>query len=138
MSASTSRASKSASRNQMRRSIAAFISLVFSAGSGRAEEQNLIVHFRYGSTNLERLYELEEKIEAAIEAAHAGEFDGDEIATDGSDGFLYMFGPSADHLFEVVTPVLKTVDFMQGAEVTRKYGPMGKKVQETTIVLPDK
>ncbi|MBA2589974.1 MAG: hypothetical protein H0U98_15275 [Alphaproteobacteria bacterium] len=98
----------------------------------------MIVRFRYGSTNLNRLFELEDNIEAAIKAAHAGEFDGDEIATDGSDGFLYMFGPSADRLFEVVIPVLKTVDFMRGAEVTRKYGPMGKEVQETTTVLPDK
>ena len=101
------------------------------------EEQNLIVHFRYGSTDLTRLFELEDKLEAAINAANAGEFDGEEVAADGSDGFLYMFGPSANRLFEVVTPILKAADFMRGAKVTCKYGSMGTEARETIVVLPD-
>jgi hypothetical protein len=42
---------------------------------------------------------------------------------DGSDRFLYMYGAGADRLFEVIEPVLKTTDFMQGAEVQLRYGP---------------
>jgi hypothetical protein len=34
-----------------------------------------------------------------------------------------MYGAGADRLFEVIEPVLKTTDFMQGAEVQLRYGP---------------
>jgi hypothetical protein len=53
----------------------------------------------------------------------AGELDGHEIAMDGSDGFMYIYGPSADRLFEVIEPVLKATDFMQGAKAQLRYGP---------------
>src|SRR4030095_10580558 len=57
-------------------------------------EHAVIVYFQYGSTDLSRLTALEEEISQAIAAAGVGEFDGNEVATDGSDGFLYMYGPS--------------------------------------------
>ncbi|HET7086627.1 MAG TPA: hypothetical protein VFI23_17810 [Rhizomicrobium sp.] len=103
-----------------------------------AAEQAVIVHFRYGSRDLHRLFVLEDKLEATITRSQAGEFDGDEIATDGSDGFLYMYGPSADKLFEIVIPVLKTTDFMRGADVTRRYGPPGDRTPEVkTVIAPN-
>jgi hypothetical protein len=94
-------------------------------------EHAVIVHFAYGSTDLTRLFELEDKIEAAIKRSNVGEYDGHEIATDGSDGILYMYGPSADRLFEIVEPILKQTDFMQGAVVTKRYGPPKEGVRET-------
>jgi hypothetical protein len=113
--------------------------LAVSIGSARAEEQGLIVHFRYGSTNLSRLFELEDKIRHQITRSHVGEFDGDEIANDGSDGYLYMYGPSADRLFDVVVPILKPAAFMQGAEVMRRYGPPGDATRKVTVTIgPDK
>jgi hypothetical protein len=51
-----------------------------------ASEHAVVVHFSYGSTDLSLLFELEEKLEAAIAKAAAGEFDGNEVAVDGSDG----------------------------------------------------
>jgi hypothetical protein len=117
--------------------IAALLWLILSIGPGRAEEnQALIVHFRFGSTDLSRLFALEKKIEDALTRSNAGKFDGNEIATDGSDGFLYMYGPSADRLLQIVEPVLMTADFMRGAEVTRQYGPPGNGTREITAVLP--
>ena len=86
-------------------------------------EQAVIVHFHYGSTDLSRLFALEDRLGDAIAAAKAGEMDGHEIAVDGSDGIYYMYGPDADRLFSVVLPVLKSSDFMKGAEVRRRYGP---------------
>ena len=93
-------------------------------------EQAVIVHFRYGDTDLERLFNLEEKLEAAISDAGAGEFDGNEMAVDGSDGYLYMYGPDADRLFEVVKPLLEATTFTQGASVTLRYGPPENGVQK--------
>ena len=88
-----------------------------------APEQAVIVHFSYGSTDLQPLSALEDKLEHAIAAAGVGEFDGNEVAADGSDGYLYMYGQDADRLFEAVEPVLESSQFMRGAKVIKRYGP---------------
>ncbi len=86
-------------------------------------EHAVIVQFQYGCTNLEALFSAEDRLEAAITAAKVGEMDGHEIAVDGSDGTFYMYGSDADKLFKAVEPVLRTIAFMKGASVTRRYGP---------------
>jgi len=86
-------------------------------------EHVVIVQFQYGSTNLEALFSAEDQLGAAIAAAKVGEMDGHEIAVDGSDGTFYMYGSDADKLFKAVEPVLRTIAFMKGASVTRRYGP---------------
>jgi hypothetical protein len=86
-------------------------------------EHAVIVHFTYGSTDLSRLFELENKLEAAIEEAKVGEYDGNDVAVDGSDGYLYMYGANADALFEVVRPILEATEFMKGAKAKLRYGP---------------
>ena len=78
-------------------------------------EHAVIVHFSYGSTDFSRLFALEDELIEAIEKADAGEFDGNEVAADGSDGYLYMYGPDADKLFETVKPIVEFHDFMRGA-----------------------
>jgi len=98
-------------------------------------EHAVIVHFNYGSTDLQPLFALEDKLEQAISAADAGEFDGNEVATDGSDGYLYMYGPDADKLFAAVEPVLKSSSFMGGATVTKRYGPPEDGVRESVIKI---
>lgn len=95
----------------------------------------VIVHFRYGSTDLSRLFALEEELERAIAVAGVGEFDGNEIAADGSDGSLYMYGPDADALFEAARSTLASASFMRGARVTLRYGPPQDGVKEVEIEL---
>ena len=98
-------------------------------------EEAIIVHFQYGSTNLARLFALEDQIEDALAAASAGELDGHEIAVDGSDGFLYVYGPDADRLFEIMLPILWSSDFMDGAEITRRYGPAAEDTRRVVETL---
>jgi hypothetical protein len=98
-------------------------------------EHAVIVHFRYGSTDLARLFAVEEQLERAIAAAEAGEFDGNEVAADGSDGYLYMYGPDADRLFAAVRPTLERTEFMRGARVKLRYGPPDDGVTEVEIEL---
>src|SRR3954471_15842170 len=93
---------------------------------GEAEEasdQAVIVHFQYGSTDLQRLFAVEARIEEALAETPVGGLDGNEVAVDGSDGYLYLYGPDADALFAAVQPVLASVDFMAGATVKLRYGP---------------
>ena len=69
---------------------------VGAAGNSKPSEQAVIVQFRYGSTDLSRLHALEDRLESVIKASGVGEYDGHEIAVDGSDGVLYMYGPDAE------------------------------------------
>lgn len=101
------------------------------------EEQAVIAHFNYGSTDLTKLFETAGRLETAIEQAKVGEYDGHEIAVDGSDGSFYMYGPSADRLAEVVVPILEATDFMAGAVLKVRYGPPAEGTKEREIRIGD-
>ena len=98
-------------------------------------EHAVIVRFDYGQTDLSPLFELEDQLIVAIESADAGEFDGNEIATDGSDGTLYMYGPDADRLFEAVRPVLTAATCIRNAIATVRYGPPEDGVKEREVKI---
>jgi hypothetical protein len=98
-------------------------------------EHAVIVRFEYGQTDLSPLYELEDKLTDAIESAAVGEFDGNEIALDGSDGTIFMYGPSADRLFEVVRPVLASADCIHNAVATIRYGSPEDGVEEKKVAI---
>ena len=99
-----------------------------------APEHAVLVRFVYGSTDLSPLFALEEQLERVV-AAGVGEYDGNEVAADGSDGTLYMYGPDADALFATVRRTLLATDFMRGARVTLRYGPPGDGVREVEVIL---
>ena len=104
--------------------------------TAKSAEHAVIVTFTYiGSTDLDPLFALELQLESAISAARVGEYDGNEVAVDGSDGTLYMYGPDADKLFAVVRPVLEACSFMKGATVKLRYGPPDDGVRESTVQL---
>ena len=98
-------------------------------------EHAVLVYFTYGGEDLSELFALEERLEEVISSAGVGEYDGNEVAADGSEGTLYMYGPNADILFAKVCPVLEAVDFMSGARVCLRYGPPEDGVQEVEFVL---
>lgn len=98
-------------------------------------EQAVIVHFDYGQTDLGPLFALEDKLIDAIEAAEVGEFDGNEVAVDGSDGSLFMYGHDADRLFEVVRPVLASATCIQNVIATVRYGPPEDGVEERKVAI---
>ena len=98
-------------------------------------EQAVVVEFNYGLESMDELFSLQHQLEAAIEEAGVGDLDGNEIAADLSDGFLYMYGSDADAVFAVIEPILRSVGFMYGAKVKLVYGELGEDVPRKTIVL---
>jgi len=96
----------------------------------------VIVHFLYGSTNLQHLYALEDLLRIAISDASAGEYDGREMANDCSEGHLYMYGPDAEALYRAINPVLAACSFMHGATVTLRFGPPKRKTPKRVIQIP--
>jgi hypothetical protein len=99
------------------------------------EQHAIMVRFDYGQTDLSRLFALEDQLTAAIEAAGVGMFDGDEIATDGSDGTLFMYGPDAERLLEVVQPVLASATIIRNVVATLRYGPPEAGVRTRDVVI---
>jgi hypothetical protein len=75
-----------------------------------------------GTRSLDALMALEDELEAALDGKNVGELDGNEIAVDGSDGFLFLYGPDADALFAVIEPVLRKSAVTPGADATLRYG----------------
>lgn len=115
-----------------------FLGKLFRRGpsdTAAAPEHAVIVDFAYGSTDLGPLFRLEDALQAAIQKSGAGEFDGNEVASDGSEGTLYMYGPNADELFAAVEPVLASSPLMQGARATIRYGPPEDGVRQTVRTI---
>jgi hypothetical protein len=72
--------------------------------------------------DLSALFDLEDKLIEAIDAANAGELDGNEIAVDGSDGLIFMYGPDARALFAAIEQVLRASPVAEGGQVTLRFG----------------
>ena len=96
-------------------------------------EHAVIVTFHYGQPDTNELFDLSEKLETAIDRESVGEFDGHEIATDLSNGTIYMYGPDADCLYSTIEPILRTKTFMRGATVKLRYGPPEDGIRERNI-----
>lgn len=74
---------------------------------------------------------LEEQLEQAINAAQAGDLDGNEFGPDVVT--LYMYGPDAERLFSVVEAPLRAYPLCAGAKVVVRRGGPGS--PERTFVL---
>lgn len=98
-------------------------------------EHAVIVYFKYGINNLEPFFKLEEELLEIIGKSNVGEYDGNEIADDNSEGSYYMYGPDADKLFSTVEPVLRKAIFLKGAKVLMHYGSQKEKAPETILTL---
>lgn len=86
-------------------------------------QQAVLVHIMAPSEGEISLDVIEDPLIEAIEAAGAGEFDGNLIGPE--DAILYMYGPDADRLFAVVEPVLREASLPPGSYVVLQYGGPG-------------
>jgi hypothetical protein len=106
------------------------------ATKGEASQQEVEVHFAYGSTNFQYVYALGDKLQFAIAEAKVGEYDGHALPADGSDGRYFVIGPDAEAIFKVIAPVLEASPLMRGATVTLRFGPRRRRTPKRIIKLP--
>ena len=104
-------------------------------GAPAPEEQAVVVHFAYGSTDFGPVRRLEAQLEAVLAKTGTGDLAGDELAVDGRDGYLYLYGPDADTLFAAVRPTLEATPFMKGANIRKVYGNLGTDVRREELQL---
>ena len=108
----------------------------FKKSEDEAPQQAVIVQFNYLPETLDELTALENQLVEAIERAGVGELDGHEVALDGRDTLLYMYGPDADELYRTIEPVLLMWAPLSEARVLLRYGPPGIDTRRKTVVLP--
>lgn len=98
-------------------------------------EQAVIIDFNYGIQGLDSLFTLEDELEGVINEKQLGEYDGNEVALDYSDGKLFIYGPDAKKLFDGIKPILDKTSFMKGARVRLRFGPAEDGVDESIITI---
>ncbi len=86
-------------------------------------EQAVIVHL--ADPDAEGVFALESLLDARISAARVGEYDGNEIALDGSEAILYAYGPDADALWQVMEPIVASTSPNAGSYAIKRYGEAG-------------
>ena len=96
-------------------------------------EHSVVIQFHYGLPSLDPLHALENEISNLIELSGVGHYDGHELDIDDKAGYLFMYGPNAEHLYKVVKPVLEKASFMKGASAVLTFKYANDK--ETNIVL---
>jgi len=72
-----------------------------------------------------RIRKLEDQLSAAIKKTSSGEFDGDEYGN--SACTIYMYGPSADQLFNALQTILIEFKLPNGSYAIKRYGKPGAK-----------
>ena len=100
-------------------------------------EQEVEVHFAYGSTNFQHVYALGDQLQTALLEAKAGEYDGHAIPADGSEGRYFFFGPDAEAIYKALAPTLEASPLMRGATITLHYGPRRRGTPKRVIELPE-
>jgi hypothetical protein len=107
------------------------------ARNSETNQQEVEVHFAYGSTNFQFVYALGDQIQLAVSEAKVGEYDGHSLPADGSDGRYFVYGPDAEAILRVIQPVLEASPLMRGATVTLWFGSPGWRTPKRVIKLPE-
>ncbi|PWH87049.1 hypothetical protein [Brumimicrobium oceani] len=98
-------------------------------------KQALFIYFDYGYETTYELYTLMYELIEIIKEKDLGVYDGNELALDHSDGIMYMYGPSAERLFNGIKSTLEKVDFMKGAKANMRFGPLEGGKNEITVQI---
>lgn len=101
------------------------------------DEQAVLVYLKLPSGEVasdeefQTFSQFEDVLAEKISAAGAGEFDGNEIG--GGYWTLFMYGPSADRLFDTISADLLARSSVPGSYAVKRYGKPG--ATETRIPL---
>ena len=106
---------------------------------GPNNEQAIIIHLRFSDSEggtreeQEKMFALEDKIITAIDHSEAGVYDGNEIG--GGEFTIYIYGRSAERLWDIVSPLMKTLHARNGSYLIMRDGGPG--ASEKRVPLAD-
>ncbi len=93
-------------------------------------EQAVIIRFKYTSSDLNALYELEDRLTEAIDETGEGECEGHDITPDLTEATIYLYGPDTEFLFVVAQQVIEQAACVRDAIATIRLGPPEEGVPE--------
>jgi hypothetical protein len=99
------------------------------------QEQSLIIRFLYCYVDLDALHDLEFYLDEFLENNPVGRLDGHEIAMEGVDGLLFLYGPDAQKLFESIKPILLLTPFTSEAEIFIQNGENESECEEIYFIM---
>lgn len=99
------------------------------------KEQSLIIRFQYCYEKLDALHDLEFYLDEFLENDPVGRIDGHEIAMEGVDGLLFLYGPDARKLFEKIEHILRLTPFTCEAEVFIRNGETEDECEEMYFIM---
>lgn len=104
------------------------------------QEQALLIYIRLSddehgeASEREELFHLEDEVMAALEGTEAGEFDGNEIG--GGYFTLYLYGPSASRMWDVIAPVVVRFSAPAGSYAIQRFGTPGAEEHRVELATP--
>ena len=108
----------------------------FSRSDTAGNDQAVHIDFEYGRGDWSQFWNFETTLKGVVESSGLGKYDGNELALDGSVGTLFLYGPDADQLLDLVRPYLEAATFAKNAVATVVYGPEDKEgVRVVTVRL---
>lgn len=97
--------------------------------------EHVVLYFKHDIRDIIPYSNAVKRIRQLLTDTRAGEYVKDDIAIDGGDAEAVLRGPSADTLYETISPVLKQLTFMHGAKVTLVYGSLDSGEENRTIEI---
>jgi hypothetical protein len=85
--------------------------------------RSLNVSFEYQASSLNCLYEIEDRISAALEISGVGILDGDLVSVDRKNGSFYLFARDAHAALETIRPILVSARCLNHVVADVSLGP---------------
>ncbi|NND05938.1 MAG: hypothetical protein HKN87_06120 [Saprospiraceae bacterium] len=96
----------------------------------------VIIAFNYGIESIAPMHQLGDRMAYKVDHTGKGYYDGHELADDDSHGTYYLYGINAEEVYKLIEPVLFTVDWMEGAHVTLRFGKeRGEQAKKIEFIL---
>lgn len=110
------------------------MAVIYESTKGKCNNEMVMIHFS-NLKELSKLQELEAKLTVVLEESGIGQYEGFDILSDAGDGVLYLYGKSADNLFNSILPILKNTMFLKKGAAARLIYEFSTESERNRLVV---
>ena len=97
--------------------------------------QSIVVYFEGWINSLEPVHRLSEQFRELLSEDEKADFDGHEIAMDGSHGTLYFYCNDSKELWDIIKPILQSADLLKCTQAVLRLGRLEEHAEQIIIDL---